>query len=109
MPDFKQVFIAGNLNESDLVLERMVYCLRKRIENNYNIYIPSLSSRTVVYKGMLTTGQLEEFFPDLSEPLVESSFALTLTSVVSASVDVLAFSNSYLIFSAAATIGIPVE
>ena len=76
MPDFKQVFIAGNLNESDLVLERMVYCLRKRIENNYNIYIPSLSSRTVVYKGMLTTGQLEEFFPDLSEPLVESSFAL---------------------------------
>ena len=76
MPDFKQVFIAGNLNESDLVLERMVYCLRKRIENHYNIYIPSLSSRTVVYKGMLTTGQLEEFFPDLSEPLVESSFAL---------------------------------
>ena len=76
MPDFKQVFIAGNLNESDLVLERMVYCLRKRIENNYNIYIPSLSSRTVVYKGMLTTGQLEEFFLDLSEPLVESSFAL---------------------------------
>ena len=76
MPDFKQVFIAGNLNESDLVLERMVYCLRKRIENNFDIYIPSLSSRTVVYKGMLTTGQLEEFFPDLSEPLVESSFAL---------------------------------
>ena len=76
MPQFKQVFISGNSNESDLILERMVYCLRKRIENKYNIYIPSLSSRTIVYKGMLTTGQLEEFFPDLSDPLVESSLAL---------------------------------
>jgi len=76
MPDFKQVFVSGKLNESDLVLERMVYCLRKRVENSYSIYIPSLSSRTIVYKGMLTTGQLEEFFPDLSNPLVESSLAL---------------------------------
>ena len=40
------------------------------------IYISSLSSRTIVYKGMLTTGQLEEFFPDLSNPLVESAMAL---------------------------------
>jgi glutamate synthase (NADPH/NADH) large chain len=76
MPEFKQVFVSGKLNQSDLVLERMVYCLRKRVENTYNIYIPSLSSRTIVYKGMLTTGQLEEFFPDLSDPLVESSLAL---------------------------------
>ncbi|MEY3904244.1 MAG: hypothetical protein RIT08_160, partial [Actinomycetota bacterium] len=76
MPEFKQVFVSGKKNESDLVLERMVYCLRKRVENSYSIYIPSLSSRTIVYKGMLTTGQLEEFFPDLSNPLVESSLAL---------------------------------
>jgi len=40
------------------------------------MYISSLSSRTIVYKGMLTTGQLEEFFPDLSNSLVESPMAL---------------------------------
>ena len=76
MPDFKQIFITGKKNESDLVLERLAFCLRKRIEHTMPIYIPSLSSRTIVYKGMLTTGQLEEFFPDLSNPLVESSLAL---------------------------------
>ena len=76
MPDFKQIFVTGKNNESDLVLERMAFCLRKRIEHTMPIYISSLSSRTIVYKGMLTTGQLEEFFPDLSNPLVESSLAL---------------------------------
>ena len=76
MPDFKQIFVTGKNNESDLILERMAFCLRKRIEHTMPIYISSLSSRTIVYKGMLTTGQLEEFFPDLSNPLVESSLAL---------------------------------
>ena len=76
MPDFKQIFVAGKNNESDLVLERLAFCLRKQIEHTMPIYIPSLSSRTIVYKGMLTTGQLEEFFPDLSNPLVESPLAL---------------------------------
>jgi glutamate synthase (NADPH/NADH) large chain len=76
MPEFKQIFITGKNNESDLVLERLAFCLRKRVEHSLPIYIPSLSSRTIVYKGMLTTGQLEEFFPDLSNPLVESSLAL---------------------------------
>ncbi len=76
MPEFKQIFISGSKNESDLVLERMAFCLRKRVEHTLPVYIPSLSSRTIVYKGMLTTGQLEEFFPDLSNPLVESPMAL---------------------------------
>ena len=76
MPDFKQIFLSGLKNESDLVLERMAFCFRKRIEHAFPIYVPSLSSRTIVYKGMLTTGQLEDFFPDLSNPLVESSMAL---------------------------------
>ena len=76
MPDFKQIFIAGKNGESDLILERLAFCLRKRIEHTMPIYVPSLSSRTIVYKGMLTTGQLEEFFPDLSNPLVESPLAL---------------------------------
>jgi glutamate synthase (NADPH/NADH) large chain len=72
MPSFKQIFVAGLKEESDLVLERMVFCLRKRVEHTMPIYVASLSSRTIVYKGMLTTGQLEEFFPDLSNPLVVS-------------------------------------
>jgi glutamate synthase (NADPH/NADH) large chain len=76
MPEFKQIFISGVKNESDLVLERMAFCLRKRVEHTQPIYVPSLSSRTIVYKGMLTTGQLEEFFPDLSNSLVESPLAL---------------------------------
>ena len=76
MPEFKQIFISGDKNENDLVLERMAFCLRKRVEHTLPIYIPSLSSRTIVYKGMLTTGQLEEFFPDLSNSLVESPMAL---------------------------------
>ena len=76
MPEFKQVFIAGLNNETDIVLERMAFCFRKRIEHTMPIYISSLSSRTIVYKGMLTTGQLEQFFPDLSNTLVESAMAL---------------------------------
>ena len=76
MPEFKQIFITGGKNENDLVLERMAFCLRKRVEHTLPIYISSLSSRTIVYKGMLTTGQLEEFFPDLSNSLVESPMAL---------------------------------
>ena len=76
MPEFKQIFISGGKNENDLVLERMAFCLRKRVEHTLPIYISSLSSRTIVYKGMLTTGQLEEFFPDLSNSLVESPMAL---------------------------------
>jgi len=76
MPEFKQLFMAGAKGEKDLALERMAFCLRKRIEHSLPIYVSSLSSRTIVYKGMLTTGQLEEFFPDLSNPLVESPFAL---------------------------------
>ena len=76
MPDFKQVFVSGLKNETGLVLERMVYCLRKRAEHGLRVYFPSLSSQTIVYKGMLTTGQLEEFFPDLSDPRVVSPLAL---------------------------------
>jgi glutamate synthase (NADPH/NADH) large chain len=76
MPDFEQIFIAGENNESDLELDRIAFCFRKRIEHKLKVYVPSLSARTIVYKGMLTTGQLEEFFTDLSDPLVESPLAL---------------------------------
>ena len=76
MPDFHQVFIAGNKGESGISLDRKVFCLRKRAEHSLDLYFPSLSSQTIVYKGMLTTGQLEEFFPDLSDERVVSPLAL---------------------------------
>ena len=76
MPNFQQLFIAGKKAESGIVLDRLAYALRKRAEHTLDLYFPSLSSKTVVYKGMLTTGQLEEFFPDLSDPRVLSPLAL---------------------------------
>ena len=76
MPKFEQIFVAGANDEFDLDLERLAFCFRKRIEHRFPLYVPSLSVRTIVYKGMLTTGQLEEFFPDLSDPRVVSTLAL---------------------------------
>lgn len=76
MPTFEQLFISSNTGESDLALERMAFAFRKRVEHEFTIYFPSLSSRTIVYKGMLTTGQLEDFFPDLSDPRTMSPLAL---------------------------------
>ena len=76
MPKFMQIFIAGNAGESKLALDRLAFVIRKRIEHTFPIYFPSLSSATIVYKGMLTTGQLEDFFPDLSDERVASPLAL---------------------------------
>jgi glutamate synthase (NADPH/NADH) large chain len=76
MPKFEQIFIEGANQEFDLDLERLAFCFRKRIEHQFPLYVPSLSVRTIVYKGMLTTGQLEEFFPDLSDERVVSTLAL---------------------------------
>ena len=76
MPRFKQIFLAGSNGESGLELDRLAFCLRKRVEHTLPVYFPSLSSQTIVYKGMLTTGQLEEFFPELSDPRVVSPLAL---------------------------------
>jgi glutamate synthase (NADPH/NADH) large chain len=76
MPDFQQVFFAGKEGEAGISLDRKAFCLRKRAEHALDLYFPSLSSQTIVYKGMLTTGQLEEFFPDLSDERVVSPLAL---------------------------------
>ncbi|MFZ3021291.1 MAG: glutamate synthase large subunit [Candidatus Nanopelagicaceae bacterium] len=76
MPTFRQLFLAGKAGESGIELDRLAFCFRKRAEHTLNIYFPSLSSQTIVYKGMLTTNQLEEFFPDLSDERVVSPFAL---------------------------------
>ena len=77
MPRFGQVFVADAAGSaSGMALERMAYCLRKRAEREAGTYFPSLSSRTIVYKGMLTTGQLEPFFPDLCDRRYVTELAL---------------------------------
>jgi len=76
MPDFHQVFVAGKNGETGIALDRLAFCLRKRAEHTLDLYFSSLSSQTIVYKGMLTTGQLEEFFPELSDERVVSPLAL---------------------------------
>ncbi len=73
MPTFLQLFVAGSDGEQGMLLERMAFCLRKRAEHEAGVYFPSLSSRTMVYKGMLTTDQLDRFFPDLVDERVESA------------------------------------
>jgi len=86
MPSFKQVFIAdatpsgGTTPAAGLELDRKVFIARKRIEHDLpaeqSTYFPSLSSRTLIYKGMLTTPQLSSFFRDLADERVESAIAL---------------------------------
>ncbi|MGF1596726.1 MAG: glutamate synthase large subunit [Acidimicrobiales bacterium] len=82
MPSFEQVFITSPQGLTGLDLDRRVYVARKRIEREVSdrlaagIYFPSLSSRTFVYKGMLTTPQLPTFFPELVDERIESGLAL---------------------------------
>ena len=76
MPIFRQIFIAAQDGSNGMTLERIAFCFRKRVEHALPIYFPSLSSRTLVYKGMLTTGQLQDFFPDLSDERLASALAL---------------------------------
>lgn len=77
-PHFAQLFIAGG---SGLALERLAFVVRRRVEREtrergVETYFPSLSARTLVYKGMLTTDQLAAFFPDLSDPRIMSAIVL---------------------------------
>jgi len=76
MPEIEQVFVAAKNGSSGLELERMLFRLRKRSEREIGVYHPSLSMRTLVYKGMVTTLQLEPFYPDLSDERFESQLAL---------------------------------
>ena len=78
-PAIKQVFITGKGEMETTLLERTLYKIRKRVErriSDEDFYICSLSSRAIVYKGMLTSGQLRRFFPDLSSPYFTSGMAL---------------------------------
>ncbi|MDI2126248.1 glutamate synthase large subunit [Yinghuangia seranimata] len=77
MPRFAQVFVADATGtRAGLELDRLAFCLRKRAEREVEVYFASLSCRTIIYKGMLTTGQLEPFFPDLSDRRFASAIGL---------------------------------
>ena len=84
MPSFEQVVVAradgapaaaAGVPDA-LALDRLAFCLRKRVEHEVGVYVPSLSARTMVYKGMLTPGQLAGFYPDLGDERFESALAL---------------------------------
>src|SRR2546423_359303 len=77
LPRLAQLFVAARATaESGLTLARRAFCLRKRAEHEAGLYFASLSSRTIVYKGMLTALQLEPFFGDLSDPAYASALAM---------------------------------
>jgi glutamate synthase (NADPH) large chain len=78
MPRFRQVFVGGGpTGATGMDLERRVFILRKRVEHEVDgVYFASLSSRTLVYKGMLTTPQITDFFPDLVDERLDSALAL---------------------------------
>lgn len=82
-PVIRQVFITGDYEQDEL--ERKLYIFRKRIENEVRnsglrqssyFYVNSLSTRTLVYKGLFTPVQLRDYYPDLSDPSMESAIAL---------------------------------
>jgi glutamate synthase (NADPH/NADH) large chain len=80
MPHFAMLFVAGD-GAAGVELDRLAFCLRKRVEHESGIsgcgtYFPSLSSRTIVYKGMVTPEQLPAFFADLRDERLESAIAL---------------------------------
>ncbi len=89
MPTFRQVFVtfddseAADVSGDPLKLDRAAFVARKRIEHELLdefgaplVYFPSLSSRTLVYKGMFTTAQLGAFFPDLHDPRFSSAIGV---------------------------------
>ncbi len=84
MPQFEQFFV-GRQNLSPDVFERKLYVARRRAEKTVaelkdadtsSFYVASLSSKTVVYKGMLTGTELYQFFPDLTHETYKSHFAI---------------------------------
>jgi len=82
-PDIQQILLGSDLSQEDF--ERKLYIVRKRIENAVRetnliqksfFYIPSLSTKVLIYKGMLTSPQLGEYFLDLTDERMKSAIAL---------------------------------
>ncbi|MDR1791064.1 MAG: glutamate synthase large subunit [Propionibacteriaceae bacterium] len=76
MPKFEQLFVSAGPGIKGIDLDRRCYPLRNRVRNEAQVYFASLSARTTIYKGMLTTAQLVEVFPDLSDERMASALAL---------------------------------
>src|SRR5207247_9503542 len=76
LPAIEQYFFAPESATDDF--ESLLFRVRKRVEQNAfpGTYVCSLSTRTVVYKGLLTPEQLPAFYPDLVDPEFVSSFAI---------------------------------
>ena len=78
-PDIKQMFVTGVTDERVQTFERTLYLIRKRIErriSDKDFYVCSLSSRTIIYKGLLSSLQLRQYFPDLTNKYFTSGLAL---------------------------------
>ncbi len=85
-PTFRQVFVGrGGAIRNAAEFERTLFLIRKRVENGvltsglkqkHYFYVGSLSCNTIVYKGMLSADQIEGYFPDITDPAVESALAL---------------------------------
>jgi len=80
MPAIRQFFLDDPAGATDIDLDRKIFVARKRIEHaltgDMRTYFSSLSARTLVYKGMFTTPELGDFFPDLWDERMESALAL---------------------------------
>ncbi len=81
MPVIRQVFVGAGAGLDQDAFERKLYVIRRVFEtlvkaHGGSCYVPSLSSRTFVFTGMLMSTQIEPFFPDLTDPAVESAVAL---------------------------------
>ena len=78
-PAIRQIVVTGVSEEKADVLPRTLYIIRKKIERRIthpDFYICSLSNTNIIYKGMLTSGQLRRYFPDLTNPYLTSGLAL---------------------------------
>ncbi|PZP16847.1 MAG: glutamate synthase large subunit [Brachybacterium faecium] len=72
----QQVLVDAEGCRAGLDLERAAFAVRRRVEHETEAYFPSLSTRTMVYKGMLTTAQLGAFYPDLCDERFETELAI---------------------------------
>jgi glutamate synthase (NADPH) large chain len=78
-PYIQQIFVARAKGMTEDQLERRLYTIRKQVENeaaSKGVYIPSLSARTIVYKGLLLAPQIARFYPELADPEVVSALCL---------------------------------
>ncbi|MCR4560140.1 MAG: glutamate synthase large subunit [Bacteroidales bacterium] len=78
-PDIRQIFITGVSDDKVPEFESVLYKIRKRVENRISdpdFYVVSLSSKSIVFKGMLTSMQLREYYTDLSNEYLTSGLAL---------------------------------